>query len=136
MKGSPIVWEGRRASVRRSPKVWKLPAEEVTRALGGRARGHNESTYVCFPFLASRLQARKTDQRLSSCSLGRFPAQRDTAKFVTASLRGRRPEGKRARELFEALDDDGNGTLDEEEFVQVDQIFCWVHFEFQCDKAL
>ena len=33
-------------------------------------------------------------------------------------------EGKRARELFEALDDDGNGTLDEEEFVQVDQIFC------------
>merc|ERR1712037_1033953 len=26
--------------------------------------------------------------------------------------------GKRARELFEALDDDGNGTLDEEEFVQ------------------
>ena len=33
-------------------------------------------------------------------------------------------EGKRARELFEALDDDGNGTLDEEEFVQVAQVFC------------
>jgi len=44
--------------------------------------------------------------------------------------------GKRARELFEALDDDGNGTLDEEEFVQVDKVFCWLHFEFQCDKAL
>ena len=28
-------------------------------------------------------------------------------------------KGKRARELFEALDDDGNGTLDEDEFVQV-----------------
>ena len=28
-------------------------------------------------------------------------------------------EGKRARELFAALDDDGNGTLDEDEFVQV-----------------
>ena len=32
-------------------------------------------------------------------------------------------EGKRARELFEALDDDGNGTLDEDEFVQVGGIF-------------
>ena len=45
-------------------------------------------------------------------------------------------EGKRARELFEALDDDGNGTLDEEEFVQVDKVFCWLHFELPCDKAL
>ena len=26
--------------------------------------------------------------------------------------------GKRARELFEALDDDGNGSLTEEEFVE------------------
>ena len=28
--------------------------------------------------------------------------------------------GKRARELFDALDDDGNGFLTEEEFVQVE----------------
>jgi hypothetical protein len=27
--------------------------------------------------------------------------------------------GRRARELFDALDDDGNGVLTEEEFVQV-----------------
>lgn len=41
-------------------------------------------------------------------------------------LDNRVAEGKRARELFAALDDDGNGTLDEEEFVQVGQIY----FEF------
>ena len=34
-------------------------------------------------------------------------------------LDNRVAEGKRARELFAALDDDGNGTLDEDEFVQV-----------------
>ena len=31
--------------------------------------------------------------------------------------------GKRARELFAALDDDGNGFLDEEEFVQVFRLY-------------
>ena len=44
---------------------------------------------------------------------------RKTRQIFVQSIVRPETKGKRARELFEALDDDGNGTLDEDEFVQV-----------------
>ena len=45
-------------------------------------------------------------------------------------------EGKRARELFEALDEDGNGSLTEDEFVEgcmTDQAFVQLLQDFNGD---